>query len=70
MYLKVRETLQRLYPDRAGVVSFEYVITAACIITVVSLAFGTGGPLQTSLTTAITTVGNALTAAVSGGAAP
>ena len=58
------EALKRLRTDKDGVVSFEYVIVAACIIAVVSLAFGTGGPLQTALTTAITTIGTKLTTAV------
>ena len=65
-YIKTTEALNRLRTDNDGVVSFEYVIVAACIIAVVSLGFGTGGPLQTALTTAITTVGTALTTAVTG----
>jgi pilus assembly protein Flp/PilA len=40
-YVKVREALLRLRKDEAGVVSFEYVIVAACIVGAVSLAFGT-----------------------------
>jgi Flp pilus assembly pilin Flp len=63
-YIKTREALLRLRTDKDGVVSFEYVIVAACIIAVVSLGFGSGGPLQSALTTAITTIGTALTAAV------
>jgi pilus assembly protein Flp/PilA len=65
-YIETREALLRLSTDKDGVVSFEYVIVAACIIAVVSLGFGTGGPLQTALTTAITTVGTKLTTAVNG----
>ena len=64
--LKYIETVKRLSSDKDGVVSFEYVIVAACIIAVVSLGFGTGGPLQTALTSAITSIGTALTAAVTG----
>jgi Flp pilus assembly pilin Flp len=63
-YIKTTEALKRLRTDNDGVVSFEYVIVAACIIAVVSLAFGTGGPLQTALSNAITTIGSALTNAV------
>jgi pilus assembly protein Flp/PilA len=63
-YTKTREALLRLSTDQDGVVSFEYVIVAACIIAVVSVGFGTGGPLQTALTGAITTIGTKLTAAV------
>jgi len=64
--LKYIETVKRLSTDKDGVVSFEYVIVAACIIAVVSLGFGTGGPLQTALTSAITTIGTKLTQAVTG----
>ena len=60
------ESVKRLSTDEDGVVSFEYVIVAACIIAVVSLGFGSGGPLQTALNSAITTIGSKLTAAVAG----
>jgi Flp pilus assembly pilin Flp len=63
-YIKTREALLRLSTDKDGVVSFEYVIVAACIIAVVSLGFGTGGPLQSALSSAITTIGTKLTTAV------
>ena len=63
-YIKATEALKSLRSDKDGVVSFEYVIVAACIIAVVSLGFGTGGPLQTALTTALTTIGTQLTTAV------
>ena len=60
-YIKTTEALKRLRTDKDGVVSFEYVIVAACIIAVVSLGFGTGGPLQTALIGAINTLGTAIT---------
>jgi Flp pilus assembly pilin Flp len=42
-YVKARETLMRLRTDKDGVVSLEYVIVAACIVTVVIFVFnGTG----------------------------
>ena len=63
-YIKTTEALKRLRADQDGVVSFEYLIVAACIIAVVSLAFGTGGPLQTAITSAIGTISAALTKAV------
>ena len=63
-YVKTTEALKCLRTDKDGVVSFEYVIVAACIIAVVSLGFGTGGPLQTALNSAITSIGTALTNAV------
>ena len=36
------ETVKRLGTDKDGVVSFEYVIVAACIVAAVVAAFGTG----------------------------
>ena len=39
-YIKTTEALKRLRADTAGVVSFEYVIVAVCIIGAVLLAFG------------------------------
>ena len=65
--VKTTEALKRLFADRDGVVSFEYLIVAACIIAVVSLAFGKGGPLATAINTAITAISTALTTAVAAG---
>jgi Flp pilus assembly pilin Flp len=65
-YVKTGDAVKRLCTDQDGVVSFEYVIVAACIIAVVSLGFGAGGPLQGALNAAITAIGTALTAAVNG----
>ena len=42
-YIKTTEALKRLRTDKDGVVSFEYVIVAACIVAVVAAAFGSGG---------------------------
>jgi Flp pilus assembly pilin Flp len=58
--------LRRLRSDNAGVVSFEYVIVAACIVAAVGAAFGTAGagPIFNALSGAITTIGAAVTAAV------
>ena len=61
-YVKTCEAVKRLSTDQDGVASFEYVIVAACIIAGVSSVFG-GGPLQTALTGAITSIGTALTSA-------
>jgi Flp pilus assembly pilin Flp len=66
-YVKTTEALKRLRGDQDGVVSFEYLIVAACIIAVVSLAFGTGGPLAKAINTAITAISTALTTAVAAG---
>jgi Flp pilus assembly pilin Flp len=41
-YIKSREALLRLRTDNDGVVSFEYVIVAACIVGAVIAVFGTG----------------------------
>jgi pilus assembly protein Flp/PilA len=57
---KTSEAVKRLGSDRDGVASFEYVVVAACIIAGVSLEFGTGGPLQTALTGAISAISSAL----------
>ena len=63
-YVKTTEALRRLHTDKDGVVSFEYVIVAACIVAVVALAFGTGGPLIGALNKALNAIGNAVTNAV------
>jgi pilus assembly protein Flp/PilA len=41
-YIKTTEALHRLRTDNDGVVSFEYVIVAACIVGAVIAVFGTG----------------------------
>ena len=41
-YIKTTEALKRLRTDKDGVVSFEYMIVAACIVAAVVAAFGTG----------------------------
>jgi Flp pilus assembly pilin Flp len=66
-YVNTTEGLKHLRADQDGVVSFEYLIVAACIIAVVSLAFGAGGPLATAMNTAITAISTALTTAVAAG---
>ena len=60
------EMMKRLSTDEDGVVSFEYVIVAACIIGAVAAAFGTGatGAIGTALTSGITAITGAFTAAV------
>ena len=40
-YIKATEALKSLRSDNDGVVSFEYVIVAVCIIAAVLAAFGT-----------------------------
>ena len=41
-YVKASEAVRRLRTDNDGVVSFEYVIVAVCIVVAVIAAFGTG----------------------------
>ncbi len=54
-YVKTRDLLKRLRTDKDGVVSFEYVIVAACIVAAVAAAFGTSTAtgIGAALTTAI-----------------
>lgn len=65
-YVKTTEALTQLRSDTKGVVSFEYVIVAACVVAAVAAAFGTGGAntLSKTLTTAIGDVGTAVATAV------
>jgi len=65
-YFKTTEALKRLSADKDGVVSFEYVIVAACIVGAVAAAFGTGagGAIGTALSGGITSITAAFTAAV------
>ena len=65
-YIQTTEALKRLRADQDGVVSFEYVIVAACIIVAVGAAFGLsgGGALSSGLSSAISAVVAKLTAAL------
>ena len=60
------ESVKRLSTDKDGVVSFEYVIVAACIIGAVVAAFGTGtgGAIATALTGGINAIVAQFNAAV------
>ena len=42
LFVQARETVYGLRADKRGVVSFEYVIVAACMVAAVAAAFGTG----------------------------
>ncbi|MHC6152488.1 hypothetical protein RX327_15680 [Bradyrhizobium sp. BEA-2-5] len=67
-YIKIVEGLKRLRSDKNGVVSFEYVIVAACVVAAVAAAFGTststgiGKVLSDSISTISTAVTNAVSA--------
>jgi len=65
-YITTTEALKRLRADKDGVVSFEYIIVAACVVGAVAAAFGTGaaGGIGTALTNGLTAITAAFTAAV------
>lgn len=65
-YIETKNMLKQLRVDQDGVVSFEYIIVAACIIGAVVAAFGTGtgGAIATALSGGITAITAAFTAAV------
>ena len=65
-YVKANDLLERLRSDKDGVVSFEYVIVAACIVAAVAAAFGTGttSGIGLVLKNAITAIGTAVSTAV------
>ena len=53
-YIAISEAIKSLRDNTRGVVSFEYVIVAACIVAAVITAFGaTGGDIAGALTGAI-----------------
>lgn len=66
LFRSATEALKQLRTDQDGVVSFEYIIVAACIIGAVVAAFGTGagGAIATALTGGITAITGTFTAAV------
>jgi pilus assembly protein Flp/PilA len=61
-YINTRKALLRLSTDKGGVVSLEYVIVAACVVTVVIAAFNTGGSLPGALTSGFTAITTAMAA--------
>jgi pilus assembly protein Flp/PilA len=65
-FLEAAAAVKNLRTDQDGVVSFEYIIVAACIIGAVAAAFGTGatGAIGTALSGGITTITTAFNAAV------
>ncbi len=65
-YFKMCEAVKRLPADKDGVVSFEYVTVAACIVGTVAAAFGGpgAGTIQGALNTGLTAISNAIAAAV------
>ena len=65
-YIKTTEAMKRLRVDQDGVVSFEYIIVAVCIIGAVSAVFGigAGGAIGQALTGGIAAITTAFAAAV------
>ena len=63
--VKSTSPLKRLRADKDGMVSFEYVIVAACVIAAAGAAFGANaGGIATALTSAVNTISTAVAAAV------
>lgn len=62
------KVLKSLRDDRRGVVSFEYIIVAACIIATVGAVFlaSGNGSIKTALNSGITAVSDAMTTATGG----
>lgn len=55
-YVNTTEALQCLRADKHGVVSFEYIIVAACIVAVVLAVFKTDTSISTALSNGITKI--------------
>jgi pilus assembly protein Flp/PilA len=53
LYVKSTEALHSLRTNKKGVVSFEYIIVAACIVAVVIAVFKTDTSIKAALTTGI-----------------
>ncbi len=60
---KIIEALKPLRADRRGVVSFEYVILAVCVVVVVIAVFGPGNDVSAALTGALAAISNAIVTA-------
>jgi pilus assembly protein Flp/PilA len=65
-YFKASKEFRRLRAERHGVVSFEYVLVAACVVAAIGAAFGTdaGAGLAAALTSILNSIIGALPAAV------
>ncbi|QOZ26353.1 Flp family type IVb pilin [Bradyrhizobium sp. CCBAU 51753] len=55
-YVSTMESLKRLRADKDGVVSFEYIIVAACIVAVVIAVFKTDKSISSALADGITKI--------------
>lgn len=67
-YINTTDALKRLRADQDGVVSFEYIIVAVCIVGAVGAVFGggAGGQIGAALTTGITAITTAFATAIAG----
>ena len=67
-FIETKEALKRLRTDQNGVVSFEYIIVAVCIVGAVGAVFGggAGGQIGAALTTGITAITTAFATAIAG----
>ena len=65
-YVKTTEALKHLRTDQDGVVSFEYIIVAVCIVGAVGAVFGggAGGQIGLALKDGITKITDAFSAAI------
>jgi pilus assembly protein Flp/PilA len=65
-YIKVTEGFKNLCEDNKGVVSFEYIIVACCVIGAVGLVFGGTGITSISgmLSTGLGKISTAFAAAI------
>ena len=61
-YIKTTEALKRLRPDQDGIISFEYVVVAFCVVATVLVVFGTGSnsTISNALNTSINSIVNQL----------
>lgn len=66
--IETREALKHLRTDQDGVVSFEYIIVAVCIVGAVGAVFGggAGGQIGLALTSGITAITDAFATAITG----
>ncbi|MBR1179818.1 hypothetical protein JQ617_38030 [Bradyrhizobium sp. KB893862 SZCCT0404] len=57
-YIEATRKLKSLYADRDGVVSFEYIIVAACIVAAVAAVFSTdtGAGIGSALSTGLSAI--------------
>ncbi|WP_166294202.1 hypothetical protein [Bradyrhizobium sp. 2S1] len=60
---KIIDTLKPLLRDRRGVVSFEYIILAVCVVVVVIAVFSPGNDVATALTSGVIAISSAIVTA-------